>query len=646
MFYDGLPETKDKPGYRSISEGMRVLRLAHGLLCGLLLAEATGLAQQSNGSVALERETPSIRVAFDAHQPGLSALSIDSLRRGEFRPSPIVDPGGSPPQYTVSAIGGWVSYALSSDPERPVWELRCDNDTLRMRSTYRPGGAARDLVLRFNPDVTHATLLGHVTAAGDVALPALLHLPGMGSLRVYATGSPSAALHYSAARKGTAFVAIAFPAATAEHPSIEYSLQSAAIYPPVPGIDGDARFDGFRRDYLDIFQLHAVTHVLANNAASDSCAITAYEDADIARYTPELVKGLTALDLVRDSLDRYLAGFIGCGIKGYHAFDADPDGDTSLNTDTDAYPSLLIAAYDYADGSGDLAWLRKNYAGLRGWTEIVTAPNADLSPLIEFPASGNTGSWTEKITIRSANWWDTIGFGHQDAYSNALAYRALRGMAALAGRIGEQADAARYRQRADQIHALYASIFIDPASGVVAGWKSADGALHNYYFPFASGIAVRYGLLDQAQGRRAMDAILAKMDAVGYRNFSLGLPGNLVSIPHADYVDHDPTWGGGNLPDGSDGFEIYENGGATACFSYFTLGALYHLGERQQGDQILMPMLESFKRQGFSGRASNGKTNDWKDWKGGAHGYEGFLLDNYYTFLAVLDRAGMIAKMP
>ncbi len=336
-----------------------MLRQARGLVLALLLADAVAAVAQGTGEAALQSETSSIQVAFDARQPGLSALSVDSLQRGQFRPSPIVNPGGSPPKYTVSESSGWVQYAFSSDPKHPVWEMRCNGDTLRMLSIFQPGGATRDLSLRFNPDVTHATLLGHVTSAGDVALPALLHLPGMGSLRIYAPGNASAALHYTAQRKGTAFVAITFPAATAEHPSIEYSLQSAAIYPTVPGVAGDARFDSFRRDYLDIFQFHAVTHVLANNAASDSCAITVYEDADIARYTPELVKGLTALDLVRDTLDRYLDGFIGCGIKGYHAFDAGPDGDTSLNTDTDAYPSLLIAAYDYADGSGDLAWLRK-----------------------------------------------------------------------------------------------------------------------------------------------------------------------------------------------------------------------------------------------------------------------------------------------
>lgn len=161
-----------------------------------------------------------------------------------------------------------------------------------------------------------------------------------------------------------------------------------------------------------------------------------------------------------------------------------------------------------------------------------------------------------------------------------------------------------------------------------------------------NGIAARYGLISEEQARQVMDRIVDKMDKVGYRNFALGLPGNLVPIRRADYVDLDPRFGGPTREDGSDGFEVYENGGTTACFSYFTMAALYQLGEKEQGDKILMPMLDSFEQQGFSGRAPNGLTHDWKDWKGGAHGYEGFLVDNYYALLAVLDRANMIEKMP
>ncbi len=597
---------------------------------------------------ALKQETSSIHVAFDAHQPGLSSLSIDSLKRGSFRPSPIVDPGNTPAHYTVSMRGGWVRYALSTDPDHPVWEMRCEGDMLRMRSLFQANATPQDLTWKFDPYVSHATLLGHVTQQGDVALPAVLHLPGQGSMRIYATGNDAAALHYDARRSPIGFVKIVFPAATAEHREIEYTLQTAAIYPAIPGMEAnDPRFDGFRRDFLDIFQQQAEMHVLANHAASDACAFTLYEYADMARHTPQLAKGLTALDLVRETLDLYLGGFLGYGMPGYKGFDtADPGDSQEPYVFTDVYPSLLIAAYDYADGSGDERWLRQNYQGLRKWTEMMIAANADGSPLLEYPASGDSGSWPEKIAVRPANWWDTIGFGHQDAYSNALGYRALRSMAALADRMGETADAQQFRRRADEIHKAYVAAFLDPSAGVLAGWRSRDGQLHNYYFPFVNGIAVRYGLISGEQAHQVMDRILAKMESVGYTNFALGLPGNLVPVRRADYVDLDPRFGGPTRADGSDGFEKYENGGATACFAYFTVAALYQLGEKEQGDKILMPMLDAFAKQGFSGRAADGLTYDWKDWQGGAHGYEGFLVDNYYALLAVLDRANMTEKIP
>ncbi len=597
----------------------------------------------------LSCKTPALRIAFDSRQPGLASLSVDSLQHGEFRPSPLLAAAASPVHYTVSKEAGWVRYSLETDSAHPVWEMRCDGDTLSLRTTYHSSSSAQDLDLKFDPDGTHATLLGHVTAAGDIALPAVLHLPGMGSLRVSATGSRTAALHYDARRNPARFVAVAFPAATAQNPQIEYKLQTAAIYPAIPGLDpADRRFDGFRRDYLDIFQQQAELHVLANHAASDACAFTLYEYADMARHTPELVEGLSALDLVRDSLDRYLSGFLGYGMPGYRTFDDPTDDGTSAGpwVFTDVFPSLLISAFDYVDASGDITWLRRNYAGLRKWTDTMIAPNADGSPLLEYPASGNSGSWPQKIKARPANWWDTIGFGHQDAYSNALALRALRGMAALADRLGETTDAARYRSRAEAIRKAFVPAFLNPRTGVLAGWRSRDGQLHDYYFTFVNGIAVRYGLIDGELARQVIDRILAEMDKVGYRDFSLGLPGNLIPIRRADYVDLDPHWGGPAKEDGSDGFQIYENGGATACFAYFTVAALYRLGDKERGDRMLLPMLEAFARQGFSGRAAEGNTYDWKDWHGGPHGYEGFLVDNYYTLLAVLDRAGIMESMP
>jgi hypothetical protein len=268
---------------------------------------------------------------------------------------------------------------------------------------------------------------------------------------------------------------------------------------------------------------------------------------------------------------------------------------------------------------------------------LATDTNDD--GLIKYPVSGNSNTWPDgRPPLRPSNWWDTIGFGYEDAYANALAYRALVGMEQISKQTGHRDDEARYRAAAKKLKAVYFKTFYDPATGVLAGWRSADGQLHDYYFLWLNGIAIHYGLVPTDKANDIMDRLLAKMQEVGYTNFALGLPGNLIPVARKDYAHHEVRYGGGTNEDGSDGFQIYENGGATACFAYFTLAALYDLGRIQDGDRILFPMLDAFAKGDYQGFGSNHMSNDWKTWNGEPHGYEGLLNDNYYTLLAVMDR--------
>ena len=140
-----------------------------------------------------------------------------------------------------------------------------------------------------------------------------------------------------------------------------------------------------------------------------------------------------------------------------------------------------------------------------------------------------------------------------------------------------------YRQAADRLQAAYFDAFYNPDTGVFGGWRSADGQLHDYYFLFVNGIAICYELVPADKAHAIMDRLLAKMREVGYTRFDLGLPGNLVVIPRRDYVHLDPRWGGGEREDNLDGFQRYENGGASACFVYFTVAALYKLDRHDRG---------------------------------------------------------------
>ena len=60
------------------------------------------------------------------------------------------------------------------------------------------------------------------------------------------------------------------------------------------------------------------------------------------------------------------------------------------------------------------------------------------------------------------------------------------------------------------------------AMGVLAGWKSADGQLHDYWFTFVQGVAISAGLLDTKAANAVMDRLLAKFKEVGFTKFEHG----------------------------------------------------------------------------------------------------------------------------
>ena len=569
-----------------------------------------------------EARTPYYQLALTADGATLASLQVDALGQGQFRPNVLFPP----PAGTA----------------RSGWRFKFQRQSFTMTSVYRKGATAAALALRFNPEVSHATLLARVDDR-QASLPAVLYLPEEGPVRIAAASREPVKLGYDAHRRPTGYVEVTFPAATEVNPRVVYTFTVTAIYPHIPGIEPDPRFDGFRRDFLNIFQVQAEDGVLANNAASDPCAFVQHMYSEVARYAPPLAPGLTAMDLVRMSLDKYLAGALAYGLPGYQMFDGTPGETGGFRTPSaDSYPSMLVAAGDYVEATHDTAWLARSYKGLRAWTEAMLATDTNGNGLIKYAESGDAGSWAiqrdGQPVMRPANWWDTIGFGYEDAYSNALAYHALIQMAEMAQLDKHPADAERYRERARRLKAAFLPTFMDEKTGVLAGWRSRDGKLHDYYFPWVNGAAVLYGLAPAGVGNQIFDRLLAKMKEVGYTNFELGLPGNLIPIRREDSVTLDHRWGGPSKADGSDGFQIYENGGATASYAFYTVAALYKLGRVKDGDRILFPMLKGVKDGGFEGRGPNGLTYDWKDWSGGPHGYEGFLSDNFMVLAAAMHR--------
>lgn len=575
-------------------------------------------------------ESPYLKLQLSKKQPSFSFFSTDSLGGRSFPVNLLLpDQGTFDQEYETAATTDSISYFPKGEKQHPIWTFSLQPRSMAIRTRYT-GKDQPPLTISFSQRTNHCTVLGAMKEEKQITFPCVLHFPGMGTFRMYCS-EPSVMLFYDADRNvKDPFVRIALQAADAQHPDITYRFESATIYPDSKKIREDARFDGFRRNYINIFQVNPRIRALANNSASDACAFTLYLYTEMARHTPELVKGLHAMDLVRNSLDQYVAGMKAYGQVGYKggaAWQSEYDS-------SDSAPSLIMSACYYILDTNDNEWAKQNYHTVKAWAAKMIATDTNKDGIIEYGYSGNSDSWDNQHFRRPANWWDTIGFGHDDAYSNALAYRACVLLAQVAKKLGKADDSLYFNTFAGKLKSNYYSTFYNPASGVLAGWKSEDGQLHDYYFTFVNSIAVCYDLVKKEDGRRIMQALLNKMKEVGYTDFRLGLSGNLISVADKDYAHHDPRWG-------YQKFQVYENGGATGCYVYYTIHALYLLGMRKEAEAILMPMLESYKAGSFEGNCpGSSMTKDWKTWTGECWGYEGFLVDNYLALLAVKDYTG------
>jgi hypothetical protein len=618
------------------------IRLQSALIVALVwvltaIASKTAMAGNSPAGYA----SPFLSAKLAPTTPAFAGFAVDSLGRGQSLDNVILEknlPAGS---NVLREAGNRVfryTRRLAAGTEAEIWRVSFTSNSITLHSQYVPGIAVPPFLLLIDQKKNHATVLGRLLSGElKVGTPCVLHLPDHGTFRITASVT-NAAIEYDARRRQPEnFVRLAFPPADRQQGAVDYSMQVTLIYPPWPGLAENPRYDGFRRDFLNLIQLQPRLQTLANNSSSDACGFCFWEYAELARLAPPLAAGLTVNDLVRVSLDRVLAGGLTYGQVGYRGTPQFPEAAAwSPKVDSlDLLPSLLIAAGRYVESSGDRAWGEKQFSQLAGLGRQMLAEDHDGNGLIEYSLSGNAGSW--QPGERPANWWDTIGFGHEDAYANALAYRACRLMSRLAAELGRPVEEKRFSAAADKIRAAYVPAFYNAQTGVLAGWKSADGKLHDYWFTFVNGLAISFGLVDQPRANAIMDRLLKKMNEVGCRRFEFGLPGNLIPIRREDYTDLRRRYGGPERADGSDAFQVYENGGATACHAYWMIKALYQLGRVADARRIFYPLLNSFSAGGFQGFGANGLSRDWRDWQGGCHGYEGYLSDGYLALLAVED---------
>jgi hypothetical protein len=133
--------------------------------------------------------SPSIEVRMSRSAPGLEALDIDGLGLGKRGANVIRPRAASNTVFTVTvsaAAGGKkVDYRRASQPASvpPPWRIEVNQHRLLLISQWSEAAAPEPLVFAFDTRHCRATVLEIFNSDGMMRLPALLHLPGRGSMR-------------------------------------------------------------------------------------------------------------------------------------------------------------------------------------------------------------------------------------------------------------------------------------------------------------------------------------------------------------------------------------------------------------------------------------------------------------------------------
>jgi len=373
-----------------------------------LLLALTGIISSCK---PVEPDLAKFKYELDPEYPRFEYFSVDALGKSLLDNSPLLLEDVGEKRFVSKTRGSATSYYIPGNDKKAAWEFVPTEKGFSLRTNFVEDNVPWEI--KFDQHKNHMTVLGIVPERNKVKTPCVMHLPDMGSFKVR---SPQVdLLDYTSCRVDVPrnFVQISFPAATKEQGTVEYNFEIAAIFPDLDKIKGDARFDGYRRAFINALQVNPNIQMLANNSSSDACGFVQYGYSEVALQTPELVDGLRAIDLVGMTLDTYLSGQKAYGMRAYNSDKINESELTNWgnqNASLDTYPSLLITACNYINGTNNTRWLKENYQGLENWAQEILTRDADGDGLIEYGFSGNSGSWSGDHLMRPANWWDCIGF--------------------------------------------------------------------------------------------------------------------------------------------------------------------------------------------------------------------------------------------
>ncbi len=394
-------------------------------------------------------------------------------------------------------------------------------------------------------------------------------------------------------------------------------------YPKFPD-ENDERFNGLKRNWLNCFAMNRELFDMGDNIyfhGTGHLAIHMKSDMlQMANENDEQFK------IIRRTYERQVE-------RSFKKAQSQ-SGEVSVSFYNDKNKKGFGCAVDSTPGaiigltgisSWNLPLAKKLLPNAIKAADFLLTRDDDGDGLFEVPFPGDY-MFQPCETGQMTNWWDNFAFGHKDIYFNYLCHRALRELSDLLERIGKKEQAERYRAQLEKFDKVFFDTFYNPETGLMAGWISKNGKVHDYAFTFAVSMGINEGLIPLKKGKEMLKTLLAIMKKQGYGDLRFGIPGNAMPVAQADTI---------NWPCMSD-WGRYENGGLNGMNGFHFLTSMYKVGLNKEADKILFAILDTYERDMTHSGLMPGycRSVDWRTKEGVACGYN-YLADNYYFLLSV-----------
>lgn len=616
--------------------------------------------ERSSGEVRFR--TRFLQIGFYLNRAGFSFLGIDEsgrgntdenilfLQAGSFAQGVMLHPVDSRPlaapilRYEVQGAtrvqGNRVTYDLEIPHagQRYHLEWEIEEDRLMLHATRK---ATQDVAawqssawfIGLRPTVSPTHVIGKIARTGETGLlelPLLLHAPRYGTLRIETLQGQ--ALWRADTYRPMDLTTSELKLGELPQPEGHYLLPAGTFESVIqlklvkPGVPLAANTPppiaaAIQKCAFTALTYRPDTATLSNNGASMHCPICMDNWSAITTRMGKVLPHLHAVDLLRDSLERWLDG-----APGYSSGAMRQHGEFHQTEDEYLLTSAacLLGLGEYLQHAGTITWLQNYRAAISRQLQLMRERDLDHDGLIESryrTGVSGTGQW-------STCWFDVVSFGWKDAFSNAILYRALMVLAEVFPKLQAAELAEGLAAWARDLRKNYHAAFFNPQTGWLAGWRCAENKLHDYAFLFVNGAAVSCGLLDYDVARAVITRLWQETKRVGMPDALLGLPGNLWHIPDAD------------LADIMQGYPLgyYQNGGRTHAQTRHFVNALYWVGMKDEADELLSRLCEGLARGLVFGGNKSGV--DWRFWDDRPCGYEGLLTDQFGVLATALERFG------